>query len=325
MFGAWAAGAPLTTTAQSPVALGPPALFPGGIGTETGVPNPVVQSSCQDATATQSTAPAEPCGAEALAGNLIQPPGFPAPVPFTPGQQPPARNVRRGRGDPESKVCLICDLQFARTNLKMDHDITVHGEGYKCSVCGKEGFSSSQSLKTHKASQHAIGTIKTYKCDFGTCQWASYKKSALDAHQTSHGVKAGYQCPNCSKYYATTDSLRKHRKTCGLKEQARLVGQKQVRCPHCKWTFLHEDGLNRHLIQRHGAGMAQYKCPICEQQLSNKKALENHLERHPVAPQEAEQAGEEAVEEQPGAGALQPDEEVQAGGVMEAEDEENED
>ena len=88
-------------------------------------------------------------------------------------------------------------------------------KGYKCEVCGKEGFINSTTLNNHKRIKHS--SDRPHNCEYCPARFAT--SMSLSSHRASkHGlnargekvVKKMFPCTLCTKVLTTSIKLKQH-------------------------------------------------------------------------------------------------------------------
>ena len=77
-----------------------------------------------------------------------------------------------------------------------------------CKICGKEGFSSTHTLRSHIRSIHI--KVTQHQCDI--CQRYFAEKSGLKAHRHLHVEAEKFACDQCDKSYGSKGHLNEHKK-----------------------------------------------------------------------------------------------------------------
>lgn len=146
---------------------------------------------------------------------------------------------------------------------------------HSCTECEKI-YKSKQGLETHLWTSHDINTggkFKLLQCEHADCKFTAKLKTVLTNHVKNVHSEAKHICPTCKKTYASSGSLYKHRKLCGVEEITR------IKCPHdgCDSTFKLEYELSRHIKVYHTDSTELFECPQCDHKTKIKYNLEIHM------------------------------------------------
>ena len=141
-----------------------------------------------------------------------------------------------------------------------------------CNICGKKGFSTTHTLRSHIQSIHI--KVTKHQCDI--CSGYFAEKSGLKAHRRLHSEAEKFSCDQCKKTYDSKGHLNEHKKT-------HLTAEKQgTVCSKCQKKFAHKKGLTEHL-QSCGIPEAErkrYQCDQCDKHYALKRDLTRHMKKH---------------------------------------------
>ena len=177
------------------------------------------------------------------------------------------------------KICPFCKKSMRPWYYDKYHKRTCGPERivFECSICLKSGFVNSITLKNHLRSMHS--NLKPFKCNY--CSKSFARSESLSKHRSrSHGFdskgksvsKKNISCNVCSKTLTSKSKLANH-----INVVHKEV--KSFRCKFCEKSFGSKHNLTLHEGAIH-TGNLPYKCANCTESFTRKKYLQKHILSH---------------------------------------------
>ena len=168
--------------------------------------------------------------------------------------------------------CDVCGKTFPRKSVLRLH-IFSHSnyKPHTCDDCGKL-CSTRSSLNWHKKTHsHDL----PYPCEIcGKCfKLKSYANNHMKLHSTSREL---FECPICSKTYATKSGLDAHHLRLHASEDDRK--KKEYQCQWCSFVCYDRNYLHRHSVTH--TGQKDHMCEVCGRAFSFEYSLKRHRLMH---------------------------------------------
>ncbi|XP_038211596.1 zinc finger protein 260-like isoform X2 [Zerene cesonia] len=186
---------------------------------------------------------------------------------------------------PDFEKCSKCFQYVRKTSLKIHN--TEHNKYYKCNLCNEELFNKNV-LYSHLITTHDIKIKKT------PVTKNPGSRPRLSKPLRDKPTAQGYRCPDCNKYFETSNMrykhiLKHHREgyrcticgkafvyKCNLKkhEQIHAGTIARAQCAQCG-KFIRADLMYVH-VQVHSQ-RESYECAVCDKRFVSRATYDNHL------------------------------------------------
>lgn len=139
------------------------------------------------------------------------------------------------------KKCHHCPKLFSNRSGRLYHQEQVHfnRRRFQCDQC-ESSFGLKQTLMNHIRNKHS-NNVRSFRCDFPTCDKTYKTKSALHNHRIYHSDEPKWHCNYCTKKFHFNFLLQQH-ETVHLGQKA----GKSFDCEVCKKTFNTRNKLTKH-------------------------------------------------------------------------------
>lgn len=139
------------------------------------------------------------------------------------------------------KKCHHCPKLFSNRSGRLYHQEQVHFKRrrFQCDQC-ESSFGLKQTLMNHIRNKHS-NNVRSFLCDFPSCQKSYKTKSALHNHRIYHSDDPKWHCNYCTKKFHFNFLLQQHETT--------HLGQKNGKsfeCDVCKKNFNTRNKLTKH-------------------------------------------------------------------------------
>ena len=141
-----------------------------------------------------------------------------------------------------------------------------------CGNCGKKGFSTSHTLRSHIQAIHL--KVTKHQCDI--CLHYFAEKSGLKAHCRLHNEMEKFWCDQCDNSYDSKGHLNEHKKSHLTVEKRGTV------CALCGRSYAHKKGYIAHLeiCGVPPEERCHYECEECGKSYAHKRDLTRHMHTH---------------------------------------------
>lgn len=139
------------------------------------------------------------------------------------------------------KKCHYCPKLFSNRSGRLYHQEQAHLQRrrFQCDQC-ESSFGLKQTLNNHIRNKHS-NNVRTFHCDFPSCNKSYKTKSALHNHRIYHSDDPKWHCNYCTKKFHFNFLLQQHETT--------HLGQKpgqSYECDVCKKSFNTRNKLTKH-------------------------------------------------------------------------------
>lgn len=153
--------------------------------------------------------------------------------------------IIRGRRSQRTFVCEVCEEQFNKVKLIIEHYTTIH--------------------------DYAPQTIKPFACN--RCEQKFSSSTLLYQHLKYHDKDRSKMCPTCGKSFITTCDLLSHQYT--------HLNRRNYKCKECHKGFNTNKNLRTHILVVHTDRSAwKYHCNVCDKRFPQKSNFDQHSKRH---------------------------------------------
>ncbi|XP_069044376.1 zinc finger protein 585A-like [Lepisosteus oculatus] len=157
--------------------------------------------------------------------------------------------------------CGDCGRSFIQLcNLEKHQRVHTGERPYSCGDCGRS-FACSSSLRRHQRTHPGGRPAGPRQCRRGRGQTGD---------GAAGGPWAGHSCPQCSRTFSFSSSLRRH--------QQSHTGEKPFSCDECGRSFSRRSSLNAH--QSIHTGERPFGCDQCGRRFSCSGSLKKHRRTH---------------------------------------------